>query len=156
MRWTPNQVVAYNLWMVRTTHGWTQEEAAERLEPYLGERWSRVVFSAAERSVAGKRIKQFSADDIAAFAAAFDLSPAFFFRPPPQSLNPGRLDIDVDAPDEIAPTAAAKALTPQQLSALAQRRAGDDLEKLVREAQDRERERLEALGLRTTEREDNQ
>jgi transcriptional regulator with XRE-family HTH domain len=77
-RLTPNQLVAAKLREARLQRGWTQEEAAARLEPYLGERWSVAVFSAAERSVAGKRVRQFTADDIAAFAKAFDMSPAWF------------------------------------------------------------------------------
>jgi transcriptional regulator with XRE-family HTH domain len=79
---TPDQVVAYNLRRARELHGWTQEEAAERLEPFLGERWSRVVFSAAERSVASNRVRQFSASQLVALAAGFDLPVAFFLMPP--------------------------------------------------------------------------
>jgi hypothetical protein len=40
------------------------------------------VFSAAERSVAGKRIREFDADTIQAFARTFDLPVAWFFLPP--------------------------------------------------------------------------
>lgn len=47
---TPNRVVAYNLARARSLRGWTQEQAAERLEPFLGVRWSKATFSAAERS----------------------------------------------------------------------------------------------------------
>jgi hypothetical protein len=79
---TPNQIVAWNLKRVRTLSGLTQEQAAEKLEPYLGERWSVAVFSAAERSIEGKRIRQFTADDIHAFARAFDLPVALFLTPP--------------------------------------------------------------------------
>lgn len=79
---TPNQVIAFNLAQARALRGWTQEEAAERLEPYLGTRWSKVTFSTAERSVIGKRVRNFDADEIAAFALAFDLPIAWFFTPP--------------------------------------------------------------------------
>ena len=34
-----NKVVAHGLKVARILRGWTQEEAAERLEPYLGVRW---------------------------------------------------------------------------------------------------------------------
>jgi transcriptional regulator with XRE-family HTH domain len=78
---TPNQVVAGNLRRARRLRGWTQEEAAARLEPYLGARWSKAVFSAAERSAAGERIREFTADEIAAFAKGFDVPLAFFFLP---------------------------------------------------------------------------
>jgi transcriptional regulator with XRE-family HTH domain len=79
---TANQVVAWNLALARTFRGLTQEEAAERLEPFLGERWSKVTFSAAERSVTGRRVRNFDADEIVAFARAFELPVAWFFVPP--------------------------------------------------------------------------
>lgn len=82
---TPNQIVAHNLRRARALHGWTQDAAAERLAPLLGERWSKATFSAAERSVAQPaRIRQFSADELVAFAQAFELPIAFFFTPPPE------------------------------------------------------------------------
>jgi hypothetical protein len=79
---TGNQVVAYNLFLARVVRGWTQEEAAEQLEPYLGELWTKATFSAAERSVAGRRIRHFDADEILAFAQAFDRPVSWFFTPP--------------------------------------------------------------------------
>ena len=48
---TPNQIVAYNLAQARVMKGWTQEQAAEELELYLGVRWSKASFSS-ERSTA--------------------------------------------------------------------------------------------------------
>jgi len=84
---TPNQMVAYNLRRARTLLGWTQEEAAEKLEPNLGERWSKATFSAAERSVAHpERMRQFSADELVAIAVTFELPVTFFLEPaPPQT-----------------------------------------------------------------------
>src|SRR3546814_3847945 len=64
---TPNQVVAYNLAQARALKGWTQDQAAEALEPHLGARWSTASYSAAERSVDGNRIRNFDADEIVAF-----------------------------------------------------------------------------------------
>ncbi len=81
-RLTPNQIVAWNLSRARQTRGWTQEQASEQLEPYLGERWSKATFSAAERSFDGTRIRQFTADDLYAFSRCFDLPIAYFLRPP--------------------------------------------------------------------------
>ncbi len=78
---SPNQVVAYNLWQARQERGWTQAQAAEALEPYLGVRWTVAQVSAAERSVDGNRVRQFSADDIVAFAQAFRLPVTYFFLP---------------------------------------------------------------------------
>ena len=87
---TPNQIVAYNLAQARAWRDWTQEEAAEHLEPYLGTKWSKASFSAAERSVDGERVRQFSADEIVAFARGFGLPVGFFFLPPP----PSAADVD--------------------------------------------------------------
>lgn len=81
-RLTPNQTVAWNLAQARKMRGWTQEQAAEHLEPYLGERWSKATYSAAERSVDGTRIRQFTADDLHAFARAFGLPMTLFLTPP--------------------------------------------------------------------------
>lgn len=80
---TPNQVVAYNLAAARELRGWTQDQAADALEPYLGVRWSKASMSQAERSVGGKFIRQFEADEIVAFARAFDVPVTWFFLPPP-------------------------------------------------------------------------
>ncbi|MDP9070501.1 MAG: hypothetical protein M3N68_04315 [Actinomycetota bacterium] len=79
---TPNQVVAYNLPRARRVRGWTQEQAAEALAPYLGTRWSVANFSAIERSVDGGRIRQFNADDLVALSRGFDLPIGFFLTPP--------------------------------------------------------------------------
>jgi hypothetical protein len=79
---TPNQIVAYNLAQARAEKGWTQDEASAALEPYLGSRWSKANFSAAERSVTGDRVRNFDADEIVAFARAFELPVTYFFMPP--------------------------------------------------------------------------
>ena len=68
---SPNQVVAFNLAEARTLRGWTQEKAAVELEPFVGARWSKATFSAAERSVDGQRVRQFTADEIVAFSRCF-------------------------------------------------------------------------------------
>lgn len=81
-RFTPNQAVAWNLARARTMRGWTQEQAAERLEPYLGEHWTKATFSVAERSVDGRRVRQFTADDLFAFSRAFDVPMTYFLCPP--------------------------------------------------------------------------
>lgn len=81
MAYSANQAVAHNLRVARSLRGWTQEQAAKQLERYLGDRWSKASWSVAERSVDGKRVKQFSADEIVAFSRAFDLPVSFFFLP---------------------------------------------------------------------------
>lgn len=80
--WTANQLVAYGLITARTHAQLTQQQVIDRLEPLLGEQWSIATYSAAERSVAGKRVRQFSADELLAFAVAFDVPVSYFFLPP--------------------------------------------------------------------------
>ncbi len=96
---TPNQVVAYNLTRARELKGWTQDQAAEALEPYLGVRWSKASVSQAERSVAGGFVRNFTADEIVAFARAFDQPVTWFFMPPPPWAGPG-MPTKLDVPDE--------------------------------------------------------
>ncbi|MGH3452751.1 MAG: hypothetical protein ACRDQW_19040 [Haloechinothrix sp.] len=80
---TPNQIVAYNVARARALRGWTQEQAAEELAPYLGAKLSGPSFSALERSAwTIHRIKQFSADDLLALSRGFDLPIGFFLTPP--------------------------------------------------------------------------
>ena len=96
---TANQVVAFNLAQAREWRGWTQDEAADALAPYLGVRWSKATFSQAERSVAGRFIRNFTADEIVAFARAFELPVTWFFMPPPPWGAPG-LPSRLVAPDD--------------------------------------------------------
>src|SRR3546814_20120680 len=63
---------------------WTQHQAAEACAPYLGARLSPASWSALERSVDGGRIREITADELVAFARAFDL-PIGFFLPPPSA-----------------------------------------------------------------------
>ena len=80
--WTPNQIVANNIARARMLRDWTQDEAAEACAPYLGTRLSSASWSALERSVDGTRIRQITADELVAFARAFDLPIGFFLTPP--------------------------------------------------------------------------
>lgn len=99
---TPNQVVGYNLARARELKGWTQDQAAEALEPYLGVRWSKASFSQAERSVAGGFVRNFTADEIVAFARAFDQPVTWFFMPPPAWAGPGKpTTLNVPAASEV-------------------------------------------------------
>lgn len=79
---TANQLAAYNLARIRKARGLSQEQAADLLAPYLGVRWSKAVYSAAERSYDGKRVRQFTADDLVAMASAFGVPLLYFFLPP--------------------------------------------------------------------------
>jgi transcriptional regulator with XRE-family HTH domain len=79
---TANQLVAYNLMRIRKTLGLSQEQAAERLKPFMGAEWSKSVYSTTERSYHGKRVRQFTADDLVAFSRAFGVPVIYFFLPP--------------------------------------------------------------------------
>lgn len=98
---SPNQLVAANLARARALRGWTQDQAAERLERYLGSRWSKANYSAAERAVTGRRPRTFDADDLLAFARTFEL-PITWFLLPPHGSEP--LLSTPDDPDGLPPT----------------------------------------------------
>jgi transcriptional regulator with XRE-family HTH domain len=80
--WTPNQIVAHNIARARQLRGWTQDHAAAACAPYLGARLSPASWSALERSVDGGRIREITADELVAFARAFDVPIGFFLTPP--------------------------------------------------------------------------
>lgn len=87
---TPNQMVAYNVARARALRGWTQEQAADALAPYLGARLSGPSFSGLERSAwTPTRVKQFSADDLLALSRGFDLPIGYFLTPPPPESDAG-------------------------------------------------------------------
>jgi len=79
-----NQVVAFNFRSARELRGWTQEETADRLEPYLGMRLTQAGVSAIERAWDGDRHREFDAQEVLAFALAFDLPLIWFYMPPPE------------------------------------------------------------------------
>lgn len=77
-----NQVVAYNVRQARELRGWTQEELAGRLEPYLGQRLTQAAVSSIERAWDGERRREFDAHELLIFALVFDLPITWFFLPP--------------------------------------------------------------------------
>jgi transcriptional regulator with XRE-family HTH domain len=78
-----NQVVAYNVREARQLRGWTQEELADRLEPYLGQRLTQAGVSSIERAWDSDRRREFDAHELLVFAMVFDLPILWFFLPPP-------------------------------------------------------------------------
>lgn len=78
-----NQVVAYNFRAARKLRGWTQEEAARRLAPYLGQVLPKASISGIERSFDRERRREFDAQDLVAFSLAFELPIVWFLLPPP-------------------------------------------------------------------------
>ena len=79
---SPCQIVAWNLERLRRARGWSQDQAAKELAPYLGYRLSRAAFSQAERSLDGGKIRRFDADEIVAFSRVFEVPVGCFFGPP--------------------------------------------------------------------------
>jgi transcriptional regulator with XRE-family HTH domain len=78
-----NEIVAYNFRLARELRGWTQEEAAQALEPLIGQRLPQASISAIERAYEGERRREFDAQEVLAFALAFNLPLVWFFLPPP-------------------------------------------------------------------------
>ncbi len=78
-----NEIVAYNFRAARELRGLTQEETAELLERFIGQRLPQASISAIERAYEGDRRREFDAQEILAFALAFDLPLLWFFLPPP-------------------------------------------------------------------------
>lgn len=87
--YSPNQLVAYNVGRARALRGWTQEQTAEELAPFLGRRWSRASYSAVERATGDARVKQFSIDELIALARGFRLPVLWFLLPPSMEEDPG-------------------------------------------------------------------
>ena len=66
----------------RELRGWTQEELAERLEPYLGQRLTQAGISAIERAWDGDRRREFDAHELLIFSMVFELPILWFLLPP--------------------------------------------------------------------------
>ncbi len=64
-------------------------------------RWSKASVSQAERSVAGGFVRNFTADEIVAFARAFELPVTWFFMPPPAWAGAG-MPTKLEVPDAPA------------------------------------------------------
>lgn len=78
-----NEVIAYNFKRARELRGLTQPEAAAALEPFLGQLLPQASISAIERAYGGEKRREFDAQEILAFACAFDLPLLWFLLPPP-------------------------------------------------------------------------
>jgi transcriptional regulator with XRE-family HTH domain len=74
--------VAYNVRAARELRGWTQDEFAERLERYIGQRLSQAGVSSIERAWDSDRRREFDAHELLIFAMVFDLPIIWFLLPP--------------------------------------------------------------------------
>lgn len=70
------EVIGERVREAREAAGWTQQELGGRLERYLGRTWSRQAVSAAE-----KGDRAFTAAELIAFAATFNVQMAQLFTP---------------------------------------------------------------------------
>ena len=78
-----NQVVAYNIREARLLRGWTQEDLADRLEPYTGTRLTQAGVSSIERGWDSDRRRAFDAQELLTYSLVFDLPMIWFLLPPP-------------------------------------------------------------------------
>jgi transcriptional regulator with XRE-family HTH domain len=78
-----NEIVAYNFRAARELRGMTQDETAQLLERFTGQRLPQASISAIERAYEGDRRREFDAQEILAFALTFRLPLVWFFLPPP-------------------------------------------------------------------------
>ena len=60
----------------------TMAEVADRLSRFTGARWTDVTVAQAESWASGKRVRQFTANELVALARTFDLPVLYFFMPP--------------------------------------------------------------------------
>jgi transcriptional regulator with XRE-family HTH domain len=79
-----NEIVAYNFRRARELRGLTQDEAADRLAPFLGQRLQQAAVSSIEGAYGGDRRREFDAQELLAFACGFDVPLIWFFLPPPE------------------------------------------------------------------------
>jgi transcriptional regulator with XRE-family HTH domain len=79
---SPNQILAWNLQQLREARGWSQDETAHLLEPYLGYKMSRQALCEWEKSILGNKIHRFDADEITALARLFEIPIGVLFGPP--------------------------------------------------------------------------
>lgn len=116
---SPCQIVAWKLEKIRSLRGLSQDKAAAKLEPYLGRRMSRAAFSQAERCLDKGRIRRFDADEIVAFARAFQVRIPYFFCPAGPHLHGKRVTVNGKPGDRKA-RVSSLALSVHQMTMLAQ------------------------------------
>ncbi|MGW0805244.1 hypothetical protein [Nonomuraea sp. NPDC002799] len=77
-----NQVVAYNLQVLRRERGWSQIFLAWRLTMFTNRPWSAAMVSAAERSWESGRVKRFDANELLALSRIFRVPAGRFLLAP--------------------------------------------------------------------------
>ena len=116
---SPNQIVAYNLEKLRRERGLTAVKTAALLGAQLGKKISLASYSAMERSVEGRRVKSFDADEIFALARVFGVRVWFLFLPPINyRLHPVRVRLKGSPPDKSLGVDAAMGLVVESPEAI--------------------------------------
>lgn len=82
-----NAVVAYNVKAIRLVRGLTQDQVADRLALFTGNRLPQASISQMERSFDGGRRRQFDAHDLYLLSKVFEVPIVYFFLPPPTCLD---------------------------------------------------------------------
>ena len=82
-----NAVVSYNLKAIRERRGMTQQLVADRLARLTGHQLPQASISAMERGFDGERRRRFDAHELYLLSVVFDVPIAYFFIPPPGSID---------------------------------------------------------------------
>ncbi len=82
-----NAVVAHNLRTIRRLRGLTQQQAAERLAVFTGNRPLQASISAMERAFDSGRRRLFDAQTLYLLSRVFDVPIIYFFLPPADCLD---------------------------------------------------------------------
>jgi len=92
-----NAVVSYNLKAIRERRGWTQQRVADQLGRLTGHTLPQASISAMERGFDGERRRRFDAHELYLFSVLFEVPIAYFFLPPPGTLDASLADTGVPA-----------------------------------------------------------
>lgn len=83
-----NAIVAFNIRAIRRARGLTQDQVADRLAQFTGNRLPQASISQMERAFADrKRRRLFNAHDLYLLSNVFEVPIVYFFLPPPVCLD---------------------------------------------------------------------
>jgi transcriptional regulator with XRE-family HTH domain len=82
-----NAVVSYNFKAIRERRGTTQQQVADALARLTGHQLPQASISAMERGYDGDRRRRFDAHELYLLSVVFDVPIAYFFVPPPESMD---------------------------------------------------------------------
>jgi transcriptional regulator with XRE-family HTH domain len=92
-----NAIVSFNLKAIRERRGWTQQRVADELGRLTGHTLPQASISAMERGFDGERRRRFDAHELYLFSVVFEVPIAYFFLPPPGTLDAPLADTGVPA-----------------------------------------------------------